>query len=108
VPRIPRLDTPGLLHYAMIRGRRFELVGGGLIRSLGGWGEVKKMRRTGQDRIKSDQRILGESDFACEKKGERLYVQVAYMITDQKVHNRKFGNLLGIKDNFTKIMVSMD
>jgi hypothetical protein len=45
------------------RGRRPELVGGGLIRSLGGWDELKKMRLTGQDRIKSDQRILGESDF---------------------------------------------
>jgi putative transposase len=44
-------------------GRRPELVGGGLIRSMGGWGEVKKLRLTGQDRIKSDQRILGESDF---------------------------------------------
>ena len=44
-------------------GRRPELVGGGLIRSLGGWDEIKKMRLTGQDRIKSDQRILGERDF---------------------------------------------
>jgi len=49
-----------------------------------------------------------EIDFACEKKGERLYVQVAYMITDQKVHDHEFGNLLEIKDNFTKIVVSMD
>jgi len=44
-------------------GRRPDLVGGGLIRSLGGWDKIKKMRLTGQDRIKSDQRILGESDF---------------------------------------------
>jgi len=49
-----------------------------------------------------------EIDFSCEKKGERLYVQVAYMITDQRVHDREFGNLLEIKDNFTKIVVSMD
>ena len=47
-------------------GRRPELVGGGLIRSLGGWDEVKKMRLTGQDRIKSDQRILGDGDFVNE------------------------------------------
>ena len=47
-------------------GRRPELVGGGLIRSLGGWDEVKKMRLRGQDRIKSDQRILGESDFVSD------------------------------------------
>ena len=49
-----------------------------------------------------------EIDFACEKKGERLYVQVAYMIIDQAVHDREFCNLLKIKDNFTKIVVSMD
>jgi predicted AAA+ superfamily ATPase len=49
-----------------------------------------------------------EIDFACEKEGERLYVQVAYMITDQRVHDREFGNLLQVKDNFTKIVVSMD
>ena len=44
-------------------GRRPDLVGGGLIRSFGGWDEIKKMRVKGQDRIKGDQRILGESDF---------------------------------------------
>jgi putative transposase len=47
-------------------GRRPELVGGGLIRSLGGWDEVKEMRLSGRDRIKSDQRILGESDFVSD------------------------------------------
>ncbi len=47
-------------------GRRPELVGGGLIRSLGGWEAVKKMRLRGQDRIKSDQRILGDGDFVEE------------------------------------------
>jgi hypothetical protein len=47
-------------------GRRPELVGGGLIRSLGGWDAVKKMRLSGQERIKSDQRILGESDFVSD------------------------------------------
>ena len=46
--------------------RRPELVGGGLIRSIGGWDEIKKIRLTGQDRIKSDQRILGESNFVME------------------------------------------
>lgn len=45
------------------QGRRPELVGGGLIRSLGGWDKVKKIRKKGQDRIKGDQRILGDSDF---------------------------------------------
>ncbi|MFH2033094.1 MAG: transposase, partial [Candidatus Margulisiibacteriota bacterium] len=58
-----RKDYVSYIKKGIVLGRRPELVGGGLIRSLGGWDEVKKMRLSGQDRIKSDQRILGESDF---------------------------------------------
>lgn len=43
-------------------GRRSDLVGGGLIRSQGGWSAVKEMRRKGI-REKSDERILGSGDF---------------------------------------------
>ena len=49
-----------------------------------------------------------EVDFVCEKADKRLYVQVAYMITDDKVRDREFGNLLKIPDNFPKMVVSMD
>jgi hypothetical protein len=45
------------------QGRRPELTGGGLIRSLGGWKALKKIRLKGQDRLKSDARILGNSEF---------------------------------------------
>jgi len=45
------------------QGLRDELVGGGLIRSLGGWSEVKSLRLKGQAHIMSDERILGESEF---------------------------------------------
>jgi len=45
------------------QGRRPELVGGGLIRSLGGWAAVKKLRLSGHDRIKGDERILGDGEF---------------------------------------------
>lgn len=44
-------------------GRRPELVGGGLIRSLGGWSQVISMRTHGEKSI-ADERILGGSDFA--------------------------------------------
>ena len=44
------------------QGRRPELVGGGLVRSLGGWSEVLALR--GRDeKHRSDQRILGDSEF---------------------------------------------
>lgn len=44
------------------RGRRPELVGGGLIRSQGGWSEVKSLRRM-EKREESDERILGSGTF---------------------------------------------
>jgi len=43
-------------------GKRPDLTGGGLIRSLGGWQQVKALRKTGI-RLKGDERILGDSDF---------------------------------------------
>ncbi|MEW6664285.1 MAG: transposase [Thermodesulfobacteriota bacterium] len=48
------------------QGRRDDLVGGGLIRSLGGWAEVKGENNRVRDRIKGDERILGRSDFVTE------------------------------------------
>jgi len=56
------------------QGRRPELVGGGLIRSAGGWSGVKAMRR-GQDHMKSDERILGDGEFTqfvLDEASERL------------------------------------
>lgn len=47
------------------QGRRPELTGGGLIRSLGGWREAKaSQQQTGRE--KGDERILGGSDFVEE------------------------------------------
>jgi len=44
------------------QGKRPELVGGGLIRSMGGWFEVLALRRSGNKEA-SDQRILGDGTF---------------------------------------------
>ena len=44
------------------QGHRPELVGGGLVRSMGGWSVVKAMRRSGL-REKGDERILGSGEF---------------------------------------------
>lgn len=59
-------------------GRRPELVGGGLVRSVGGW-KMAKVLLKGQDRVKGDERILGDSDFVqdvlsqCNEHYERRY-----------------------------------
>jgi len=44
------------------QGKRPDLVGGGLIRSAGGWSAIKALRRIGAYQ-KGDERILGDSDF---------------------------------------------
>jgi putative transposase len=51
------------------QGRRPELVGGGLIRSLGGWSAVQSLRQSGQE-VLTDERILGTDDFVERILGE--------------------------------------
>jgi len=43
-------------------GQNPGLTGGGLLRSVGGWGVLKSMRRM-KIHVKGDERILGDSDF---------------------------------------------
>jgi len=47
------------------QGKRTDLIGGGLLRSQGGWGAVKALRRSGAYQ-KGDERILGDGDFVEE------------------------------------------
>jgi hypothetical protein len=51
------------LEEGIVRGRREDLTGGGLIRSLGGWSEVKKHRGKTSEHTMSDERILGDGLF---------------------------------------------
>jgi len=49
-----------------------------------------------------------EIDFVAQKGIDTVYIQVAYIITDDKVKEREFGNLALIKDNFPKYVISLD
>ena len=49
-----------------------------------------------------------EIDFVAEKNNERVYIQVAYLLTEQSTIDREFGNLNLIGDHYPKIVVSMD
>jgi predicted AAA+ superfamily ATPase len=49
-----------------------------------------------------------EVDFVAERGGETTYIQVCYLLSDDKVIEREFGNLLSIPDNYRKLVVSMD
>jgi REP element-mobilizing transposase RayT len=55
-------------------GRRPDLIGGGLLRSSGGWSAIKECRKAGI-RLKGDERILGDSKFVeqvLDSENERL------------------------------------
>ena len=65
------------------QGRRPELVGGGLIRSLGGWSQVLSLRGSGE-KMEYDSRILGSGDFVAEiireaEKKVRRYLRAGEM-----------------------------
>jgi len=49
-----------------------------------------------------------EIDFIASRGGERIYVQVAYLLEKPETAEREFGNLLDIRDNFPKYVVTMD
>ena len=51
----------------------------------------------------NDQKI----DFICQKGREKLYIQVAYLLTPKDM-DREFGNLKAIQDNYPKYVISSD
>jgi len=67
-------------------GRRPELVGGGLIRSSGGWSQVKALRRSG-DRQLSDERILGSGKFV-EQMIKEADSRIKYQLPVIEQHQR--------------------
>jgi len=63
-------------------GRRLDLVGGGLIRSLGGWSRVLSLRERGES-PEYDSRILGSGDFV-----ERVVREADDRLVRQMRHRR--------------------
>ncbi len=49
-----------------------------------------------------------EIDFVCHRRGEKLYVQVAYLLATEDTITREFGVYDLIRDNFPKYVVTMD
>ncbi len=49
-----------------------------------------------------------EVDFVIEKDGIRKYIQVTYLLADESVIQREFGNLTAIKDSWEKYVISLD
>nr|WP_315102563.1 ATP-binding protein [uncultured Catonella sp.] len=49
-----------------------------------------------------------EIDFIAEKAGDKLYIQVAYLLPTEDTIKREFGVYESIKDNYPKYVLSMD
>lgn len=49
-----------------------------------------------------------EIDFMADKDGQRLYIQVALTVMDEKTREREFGNLMEIDDNHPKYVVVLN
>ena len=49
-----------------------------------------------------------EVDFIAIKNNEKIYIQVCYLLANQKTIDREFGNLMALKDNYPKYVVSFD
>ncbi len=51
---------------------------------------------------------VNEVDFVCEKRSEKVYIQVALQLNEEATIQREFGNLLKIQDNYPKWVITND
>ena len=49
-----------------------------------------------------------EIDFIATRFKEKIYIQVAYILADDKVIDREFRAYKGIEDNYPKYVLTMD
>lgn len=49
-----------------------------------------------------------EVDFIATRFNEKIYIQVAYILADEKTEEREFGAFKGIDDNYPKYVLTMD
>ncbi|MBS5527848.1 MAG: ATP-binding protein [Prevotella sp.] len=49
-----------------------------------------------------------EIDFIARRNDEIVYIQATYIMSDETIRQREFGNLEAIRDNYPKYVVSFD
>ena len=49
-----------------------------------------------------------EIDFVAEREGKKLYIQVAYLLPTQATVQREAASLLAVKDNYPKLLLTLD
>lgn len=59
-------------------------------------------------KVNSWQLYENEIDFIAQKQNKKIYIQVTYLLASKSTIDREFWNLLKIKDNRPKIVISAD
>ena len=114
VHRLGRYDIAGKRFFE--RGEKYFFENMGIRNAIAGYKPQDKAKRLenvvcnhlitcGYD-VKVGTLATEEIDFVCTRNGETLYVQVAIELSRPETIEREFGNLLRIKDNYPKIVVS--
>jgi predicted AAA+ superfamily ATPase len=114
VHRIGRYDIVGKKLFE--RGEKYFFENMGIRNAVAGYKPQDRAKRLenivcnhllfcGYD-VKVGTRSPEEIDFVCTRVGETLYVQVAIELSNPETIAREFGNLLKIRDNYPKIVVS--
>ena len=49
-----------------------------------------------------------EIDFVATKAGNKIYIQVSYLLSSKETVDREFNAYNGVPDNFPKYVVSLD
>lgn len=114
VHRIGRYDIIGKRLFE--RGEKYFFENMGIHNAIAGYKPQDRAKRLenlvcnhllfcGYD-VKVGTLVPEEIDFVCTRGGETLYVQVSIELSLPETITREFGNLLKIRDNYPKIVVS--
>ena len=116
INRVKRIDLKGKRTFEI--SEKFYFEDWGLMNSVVGFNQfdiskvlenvVYNHLKVNDYEIQIGQIQSKEIDFVATKGGQTLYIQVCYLLSSQDVIDREFGNLLQIKDNYPKYVVSMD
>lgn len=117
IHKVTRYDITGLKIFEVGEKYYFEDIG--IRNCIRGFDRMKDINKVMENAvylhlIRSGFRVyvgqIGKSeiDFVAQKDGKTIYVQVAYLLADESIINREFGNLAKISDNYRKYVVTMD
>jgi predicted AAA+ superfamily ATPase len=117
IHKVPRAEIKGLKIFESGEKYYFEDLGiRNCIRTFNYRGEIGKLMENAVflHLLRNGYRVFvgkdgeREIDFMGEKNGERLYIQVTYLMENESTVQREFGNLNALPDNYPKYVISLD